>query len=731
MLGHDLRMVPGACAVWAVAVWAVTSTGHVVAIVAAVAALAAVLLLGRRPGLAVIAMAIGLVAMSAGARMMAVEQHPLHSWAEDGRWVTVEATVRQDVRAFGPQREQGVVELTVQRARSSGGSTEGRARLTAFVRGDLDGLTVGRRVVVEGALAATEDSDAVGVLAVQRWQRVGDAAWWWEASERVREGVRSAVDPYPGAGAAIVPALVTGDVTAVDDNLREDFQRSGLTHLTAVSGSNLTIVLGAVLLIVRGIGAKRLTIPAALLAVIVFVLVARPEPSVQRAAVMGTVAVVGLGWGTRDGLRAVAWAVIALLVIDPWMGRAAGFVLSVCATTGIVTLGPMFTRRLEQWLPTWIAMALAVPLAAHLACVPMVAAISEEVSLVAVVSNVAAAPAVAPATILGLTGGLTDLLWAPAARLIGAGAFGAAWWIAEVGQRSASWDGAAIAWEQPWWSLVFVVPVVTAIVLVVLSRPVLAAGLSLGLLVAIVRPPQTGWPPDEVIVVACDVGQGDASVVPLGEGDAIVVDTGMDPGPIDRCLRRLGIERIRLLVFSHADADHVAGWRGAVRGREVEHVMVGPSGGPELPDVPRSTPGPGESVMVGEVEIETLWPDTDHPATDRNDASLVQRFTINGVRVLFTGDLGEQTQTRVAAREDVTAEILKVPHHGSADQSARFHQQTGAVAATVSVGENDYGHPTRRSLDILRDAGIRTWRTDELGDIAIVQRDGELRAVSP
>ncbi len=731
MGGHDLRMVPGACAVWATAVWAVTSHPGLVVLIAVIAAFGAMLLLSRRPGLAVIAVTVGLVAMSAGVRMAAVEAHPLHDWAEDERWVTVEATVRQDVRAFGPERTQGVVELTARRARSSGGEVEGRARLTAFVRGDLEGLVVGRRIVLDGALTPGEDADIAGVLAVERWRALGDGAWWWEASEHVREGVRSAVAPYPGAGAAIVPALVTGDVTAVDDDLREDFQRSGLTHLTAVSGSNLTIVLGVVLLLVRGLGLRRLLLPAALLAVVVFVLVARPEPSVQRAAVMGTVAVIGMGWGTRDGLRAVAWAVIVLLVIDPWMGRAAGFVLSVCATTGIVTLGPIFMKRLERWLPQWVAMALAVPLAAHLACVPMVAAISEEVSLVAVLANVVAAPAVAPATVLGLSGGLVELLWSPAGHVIGAGAFGAGWWIAEVGQRTASWDGAAIAWEQPWWSLLLVVPVVAGLILAVLSRPVLAAGLSLGLLIAIVRPPQSGWPPDDVVVVACDVGQGDASVVPLGAGEAIVVDTGMDPGPIDRCLRRLGVQRIRLLVFSHADADHVAGWRGAVRGRQVEEVMVGPSGGPDLPDVPRSTPAPGERVTVGDVEIETLWPDPDHPAGDRNEVSLVQRFTIGGVRVLFTGDLGEQTQLRVAGRADVAADVLKVPHHGSADQSATFHEQTGAVAATVSVGENDYGHPTRRSLEILRDAGIRAWRTDEFGDIAIVHRDGGLHAISP
>src|SRR5690606_20888448 len=149
------------------------------------------------------------------------------------------------------------------------------------------------------------------------------------------------------------------------------------------------------------------------------------------------------------------------------------------------------------------------------------------------------------------------------------------------------------------------------------------------LMAAIVRPPQTGWPPAGTVLVACDVGQGDASVVPTAPGEAIVVDVGMEPAAVDRCLRRLGVDRIRLLVFSHADADHVAGWRGAIRGRSVDEVVVGPSGGPQLPGAVRTTASAGQQRHIGDVLIETLWPPPrlSDPA-DRNDASVVQRMTV-------------------------------------------------------------------------------------------------------
>jgi len=726
---RDLRMAPAAGLGWACAAWAVgQSSGPAVAV--AVAAFIVAAVCRARPGVTLASVAVGLIAVSAAWRISAVEHDPLTRWADEGRAVTAEAVVRDDVRATAGG--SGVVALTLHRVKSSAGELAVRSKVIAFVRGDLDDLVTGRRLLVAGRLSASQSSSEVGALSVNRWRTTKDGPWWWEASERVRGGIRSSVAHHGGPAAALVPALVAGDVNAVDDGMRDDFRRTGLTHLTAVSGSNLTIVLGALLLSVRAVGLRHLTLPAALLAVVAFVLVARPEPSVQRAAVMGAVAVIGLGWGVRDGLRAVCWAVLGLLLLDPWMSRAAGFILSVCATVGIVLLGPVLTARLRRWMPSWAAMAIAVPLSAHLACLPVVTMLSSEISLAAVLTNVAAAPAVAPATVLGLSAGLTCLVFEPLGRLLGSAAVGAAWWIVEVGRVTAAWDGAAIGWRHPWWILLLLLPFAIPAVVLLAGRPVLALGLCLGLLVGMIRPPQPGWPPDGLVMVACDVGQGDASVVPAGPGEAIVVDVGESAAPVDRCLRRLGVDRIRVLVLSHADADHVDGWRGAVRDRRVDEVMVGPSGGPNVPGARRSEPTPGDRTRVGDVEIETLWPEPNQPHADRNDVSLVQRITVNGTSVLFTGDLGEDAQRRLLSRGDVSADVVKVSHHGSADQFAELYQATGAQVATISAGEdNDYGHPTRTALSMLRAAGMRIGRTDLHGDVAVVRDGGTLALISP
>lgn len=697
----------------------------------------------RRPALALAAVLMALLAASVSWQVTGVASSSVSALAAQHRTVTIEAHVRRDVRSFERHgQSSAVVPVTVRRVEYRGTETRVRVRAVAFVRGtdpDPTALTVGRRFVARAELMPSDTSDQVAELRISRWAMVGEDPWWWAASERVREGVRRAVSGWSGPAAALVPALVVGDESAIDERTRDDFDRSGLTHLLAVSGTNLTIVIAAVMLVVGFGGGRRFLLPVAVVTIVTFVLVARPEPSVLRAAVMGLLAATALGLGRPGGVRALAWAVLALLVVDPWLARAAGFVLSVSATAGIIVLAPPLAGRFGRWLPRWLALALAVPLAAHVACLPALVAVTGEASVVAVFANVLAGPAVAPATVAGLLGGVLDLLWPAGARLAGSVAVFSANVIVEVAARAASADGAAVRWSWPWWTVIALVPLIVAGCWVAASRPVAVIGVTVGLAVVVVRPPTPGWPPADVVMVACDVGQGDASVVPLGPREALVIDVGQEPAPIDRCLRRLGVTRIRLLVFSHGDADHVGGWQGAVRGREVEAVMVGPSGGSELDLAPVQARA-GDRFTVGEVSGEVLWPDRSTrstsdrgvPAEARNDASLVVRITVRGVRILFTGDLGAEAERRlVRSAPDLSADVLKMPHHGSADLAEELLDAVVPRVVTISAGaDNDFGHPAPSALTELRDRGIAWWRTDLSGDLAVVRRSGGLAVVA-
>ena len=235
------------------------------------------------------------------------------------------------------------------------------------------------------------------------------------------------------------------------------------------------------------------------------------------------------------------------------------------------------------------------------------------------------------------------------------------------------------------------------------------------------------------------MGQGDAIVLPTGPGAGVLVDAGPDIAAVDRCLHRLGIDSLPLVLLSHLDADHVGGLRGALEGRDVGEVVTGPLSPADdrEPAVAslirrsgagRSTLVPGDRRTVGPVALEVLAPDPAWAtaAAAANDLSMVVRATARGISVLLTGDLGAEAEARLRRTgTDLRADVLKVPHHGSRDADQEFLAATGARLAVVSVGaDNTYGHPAPRLMAWLTQAGMRVHRTDREGDLAVAGHAG-------
>jgi competence protein ComEC len=244
----------------------------------------------------------------------------------------------------------------------------------------------------------------------------------------------------------LLPGLVDGDTSRVPAALQTDMRATGLTHLEAVSGENLTIVLGVVMALARGAGLRRRSrVVVAALAVLAFVWLARPSPSVLRAAVMSAVALLAMYAGRRtSALPTLSLAVLVLVVIDPFLARSVGFVLSVVATAAIVVIAPGWTSRLERRLPRPLAVAIAVPAAAQLACTPVLVLAFGQLAPYSVPANLVAGPAVAPATVLGLIGAVLASVSVGLARpLVWLGALPTAG-IAWTAHGFAAMPGAAI-----------------------------------------------------------------------------------------------------------------------------------------------------------------------------------------------------------------------------------------------------------------------------------------------
>lgn len=787
--GPDLRLAPGALAAWGAAWWAVGQR-PAAAVAAGLGGVLLALLAGalarrrRWAGtLGAAAACAALVLLSCAGQVWVRGQGLLPELAAQGATARVVGSVVGDPRTVRPdpglggrpQPERVVVRVSVTAVEGRGRA--GPARAQVLVLGPRAGwasLTAGARVAATGRLVAAEPGDDVLALLVASAppRVVSPPPGWQRAAESLRAGLRASAEPLPDDAGGLLPGLVVGDTSGLPPDLEEDMRRVGLSHLTAVSGANVAIVCGTVLVVAAAVGAgRRLRLALAAVALAGFVVLARPEPSVLRAAVMGGIGLVGLAAARRGrGLPLLCCAVVALTAVDPWLSRSFGFALSVLATGALLLLARPVADALARWLPTPAALAVAVPTAAQAVSAPVVVLLSPEVPLLAVPANLAVAPAVAPATVLGVVATVLAPVWMPAAEV-------AAWlgglatgWIAGVARVSAGVPASTVPWV-PGIPGALLLAALTAGGLVVggwlvrragrrdagspardrrrrpwrgrltvLACVVTAACTAASAGVAVVRVRSTPWPPPSWTVVACDVGQGDALVVRSGPRSAVVVDTGPEPGPVNDCLRALDVAVVDLLVLSHFHADHVGGIAGVLDGRRVTRVLTSPLAVParqaervsaalQEADVPAGAAWAGVSGTAGDVRWRVVWPSRllEGDGDGANDASVGLVLDVAGLRLLAAGDVEPPAQ--VALRRELTdggtpdvapVDVLKAAHHGSAAQDPGLHRLLAPRVALVSAGTgNDYGHPTPAALELLASTGATVMRTDVHGSVAV------------
>ncbi|MFI7587095.1 ComEC/Rec2 family competence protein [Spongisporangium articulatum] len=790
----DLRLLPLTVAAWVTAWWAVTQPAGPLFIGLGPVALIALGLSIVRHRWAWVAVpvvaAVGAVLLVTGAHQEVRAGDPITAAAAEGASVTVVGRVSADPQRLAstfparPGAQRWLLRIVARQVVRHGVPAASRAELVVLADPAWSRVSVGEIVRSTGRLAATEAGERPqGVLKVRGPPVVVDAGSWpWRVAERLRAGLRAACAGLPRDAGGLLPGLVVGDTSNLPDDLREDLQTAGLTHLTAVSGANVTITAGAVVavLALAGVG-RRGRVAGTLLAIVGFVVLARPEPSVVRAAAMGAVTVTGLLLSRRGvGVPALLSAATALLLWDPWLARSFGFALSVLATGALLLLAPAWLRRRDRRLAevgraesrwrTAVFAALSVPLAAQLVTAPVTVLINPTISLVSVPANVLAEPAVAPATVFGVLTALVAPVWPWGAQ--GPAWCGglATWWITVVARRAADLPGAALPWPEGVGGLLLLVTLtVVGLVVAARSRRPLRSGLTWATgVVVVVAVTHGGLPvpgtdrlrpgvPDDWLVVQCAVGQGSATLLRSGAHRAVVVDAGPDPDLMDGCLRRAGVRVLDLVVLTHFHADHVGGLAGALRGRGRPPVLVSPlplpagqarsvrrllgDRAPVAVTAPMSgTAGErGRSVTwsvrtpdptpAGALAAQTSRAEPDGAVV--NNASVVVQAVVGGVRVTALGDVEPEAQRELLRTGVGPAEVVVVAHHGSANQTEDLYRALGARIALIGVGAgNDYGHPSPKALAMLARARLVVGRTDTQGDLSVTAAAGSLRLVA-
>ncbi len=562
----------------------------------------------------------------------------------------------------------------------------------------------------------------------------------------IRDRFADAFTRFGGDGAELVPGLVLGDTSAQSEGLTNAMRVASLAHLTAVSGANCAVIVATVfgLCALVGLGIWW-RCGVAFVALASFVVVVGPEPSVIRAAIMATIALIALALGRpSEGLAVLSAAVIIALAISPGLARSMGFALSVAATTGLLVLARPLVDLLARWLPMRIAMVVAVPLAAQIAVQPLLLVFAPAIATYGVIANVVTAPLAPVATIAGL-GGLVLLdipvFSIPLMGLSWLAGSGIAW----VARIIAAAPAATIPWPIGVYGIALAALCSVCASWAIVTRrgvpAVVASAILIGSLSSTVGGSTVTWlsAPPRWLIAQCDVGQGDAVLV-RDSGHVALIDVGRDERRVRDCLDRLGIGKIDLLVLTHFDIDH-AGAYAAVVGR-VGTVIHGPTDGPADELALRRLRDGGANLVqgmrgvvgtLGERHWRVVWPTDGYVGEPGNPASVVVEFSRCGrtcPSVLDLGDLPGPEQQRLLALGGLRAvDIVKVSHHGSRDQFPDLYQRLRPSLALIGVGaDNEYGHPTAEVLSMLSAVGASVLRSDTTGISLVASNpDGTLR----
>jgi competence protein ComEC len=535
---------------------------------------------------------------------------------------------------------------------------------------------------------------------------------------------------------------------------------SGLIHILAISGLNVTLVMAALFFLLRraplGVSVRFFVAVAVLVS---FCIVVGSAPSVLRAGAAVGLHLLGRRIGRAgDPCNTLAIVALALTALQPALGRDPGFDLSVLATAGILTLSNPIARALP--LPRPAGIALGASLAAYVATAPVAAWHFGRLAPIAVFSNLLAAPLAAAVLLTGLLA----ILLSPVPWL-GAGVA----WLAvasvrallEVARLACAVPGGALRIARPSAMLVL-----AALVLLTLgagwrpvrrwpvhrdARRVLLLSISLAL-VRLHAGPMPGARATHAEAAVLDVGQGQAVAVRAAAGRCLLVDAGgtsggrFDAGDriVAPFLASWGCRRLDAVILTHDHDDHAGGIRAVLRDFEVGELWVGAGSAREpvtaslVADAVRN----GTAVVLASrgfaarragLDVAVLHPSRDDARLSINDRCLVVRLSDHGAKLLIPGDLEAAGERRLlSAVADASASALVVGHHGAANSTGEpFLRAVGPSVAIVSVGRgNRFGHPSAAVLERLRRAGARTYRTDRDGTVLVGAIDGRFVASS-
>lgn len=598
---------------------------------------------------------------------------------------------------------------------------------------------------------------------------VGLLAFKYRASQTIN---RILAEPY----ASLLNGILLGVETGIPRGLYEQFNLTGTSHIIVISGSNISLVAGLLLLFGQRAVGKRWAPPLAMVGIIIYTFLVGADAAVSRAAVMGGVWVLSI-WVGRPGLplNSLTASGLVLTLLNPLILWDVGFQLSFMATLGLIVLVPpleravfgMLQRRLnvEQ---VGLAMALLnelliITLAAQIITGPLIVYQFGRLSLISLLTNMLILPVQPPIMIVGGLATLAGMLWLPLGQLIGWLVWLPLAWSVKMVELTALLPYASLDLGTfPFWLLVLMYATMAAGIWWAnqpreeeTARPrfalpdigTLQTRLWLGgagVATLLVWLAVATLPDGRLHVAFLDIGQGDAILITLPSGSRQIL---IDGGPSATDLNwRLGQEMpfwdrtLELVINTHPDADHLGGLPSLLDRYRVEQALVTDVDGTsqlyrewqtELTEdhLTPTVAQAGMQLALGDgVSATILSPGPASEGIDQpNNHSVVLHLQYGQISFLLGGDIEAPIeQNLVRLHTPLAATVLKSNHHGSKTSSTEaFLNAVNPQIVVISVGkDNRFGHPAPEVMERYAAHGLTVLRTDERGTIEL-STDGE------
>ena len=581
----------------------------------------------------------------------------------------------------------------------------------------------------------------------------GDALRWLpqRAGKDFREKVAAIWDDPRVSG--FLTAELTGDKSAMDDGDYLAMQETGLAHLFAVSGLHCAFLVTLLALLISR--RQRLLCAVTIPLLLFYMVMVGMSPSVVRACIMQIFLLIApLFRRGSDPLTSLAAALLVILLCNPFAAASVSLQLSFSATLGMVLLSPRLYKLLTGWYKgkcrllrtalCFVAANLSATLSAVVFTAPLTAWYFRIFVLVAPLSSLLAVPAAGWSFMAAFVTVLLGFVWLPLASLLGWISWALVRYILWIANGMMSWRYHAVYFTNPY--LIYWLLFLYAAFIGCAATPdgkrkyLLASALSVLTLTAAIWVNRQDYQYGVLTALTLDVGQGESVILTSG-GETALVDCGSsnsykDPGGLAAdTLHSMGVRELSAVVVTHYHADHTNGFYEVLRRIPVQTiylpdiedeygvrerlVSLAEEKGAQVTYVTKET-----ADMLGDTVL-TIYPPV-QSGGDLNELGLTALASAGDFDLLITGDMSGSTEKKLVetyALPDI--EVLVVSHHGSRYSSnIRFLKSVTPEAAVISVGDNNYGHPSEETLQRLLAVGADIWRTDQQGTIRITVNGG-------